>query len=34
MRQAYAARGLSSDVLVGRVDRAGARVIDDTGGAR
>jgi homoserine kinase len=34
MRQAYAARGLSSDVLVGRVDQAGARVIDDTGGAR
>jgi homoserine kinase len=34
MRQAYAARGLSSDVLVGRVDRAGARVIEDTGGAR
>jgi homoserine kinase len=34
MRQVYAARGLSSDVLVGRVDRAGARVIDDTGGAR
>jgi homoserine kinase len=34
MRQAYAARGLSSDVLVGRVDQTGARVIDDTGGAR
>jgi homoserine kinase len=34
MRQAYASRGLSSEVLVGRVDQAGARILEDTGGAR
>jgi len=34
MREAYGARGQSSEVLVGRVDRAGARVVEDTGGGR
>jgi homoserine kinase len=34
MREAYRSRGLSSDVLLGRVDRAGARVLEDTGGGR
>jgi homoserine kinase len=32
MGEAYTRLGRSSDVLVGRVDRAGARVIEDTGG--
>ncbi|MEZ0333272.1 MAG: homoserine kinase [Gemmatimonadales bacterium] len=34
MREAYGARGQSSEVLVGRVDRVGARVVEDTGGGR
>lgn len=34
MGEAYRSRGQSSDVLVGRVDQAGARVVEDTGGGR
>jgi homoserine kinase len=34
MREAYRSLGRSSDVLLGRVDRAGARLLEDTGGAR
>lgn len=31
MREAYAAKRLVAEVIVGRVDRAGARVVEDTG---
>jgi homoserine kinase len=34
MAEAYRSRGQSSDVLVGRVDQAGARIVEDTGGGR
>jgi homoserine kinase len=34
MRDAYAASGRAAEVLVGRVDRAGARIVEDTGGER
>jgi homoserine kinase len=34
MRQAYAAVGQTAEVRVGRVDRAGARVVEDTDSAR
>jgi homoserine kinase len=34
MREAYAARGQKAEVLVGRVDRTGARVVEDTDEAR
>jgi homoserine kinase len=34
MQEAYRARGQTADVRVGGVDRAGARVIEDTEGAR
>ncbi|MBA3258665.1 MAG: homoserine kinase [Gemmatimonadales bacterium] len=34
MRKAYAIRGQSAEVLVGRVDRVGARVVEDTGMGR
>ena len=34
MAEAYRSRGQSTDVLVGRVDQAGARVLEDTGEGR
>lgn len=34
MREAYVIRGQSAEVLVGRVDRVGARVVEDTGARR
>ncbi len=34
MGEAYGARGQSSEVVVGPVDRRGARIVEDTGGGR